>query len=129
MYNETYITIHSAAYYDCSNTLISGTLNVSDHDSVVIDYICNGEVKKITVPYAKITFNNVILKHGMIISFGYDTTSEVYSITVEDYDGECLMVKTDRPDVMFPLHDGVQIASKNHILEIIKQLFCGLYKE
>ena len=127
MYNETFITVYSAAYYDSSNALINGTLNVSDQDSVVIDYICDGEVKKITVPYAKITFNNVILKHGMIISFGYDSTSEVYSITVEDYDGECLMVKTDRPDVMFPLHDGVQIASKNHILEIIKQLFDELH--
>ena len=127
MYNETFITVHSAAYYDCSNTIINGYLNVCDHDSVVIDYICNGEVKKITVPYAKITFNNVILKHGMIISFGYDPETDIYDIIIEEEDGTCLMAKTNRPDVMFPMHSGIQIAAKNHIHEIIKQLFSELH--
>ena len=128
MYNETFITVHSAAYYDSSNAIINGTLNVSDQDSVVIDYICDGEVKKLTIPYAKVTFNNVILKHGMIISFGYDTTSEVYSITVEDYDGECLMVKTDRPDVTFPMNS-IQIVASHNILNIIKSIFTEMNLE
>ena len=128
MYNETFITVHSAAYYDSSNAIINGTLNVSDQDSVVIDYICDGEVKKLTIPYAKVTFNNVILKHGMIISFGYDTTSEVYSITVEDYDGECLMVKTDRPDVTFPMNS-IQIVASHNILKIIKSIFTEMNLE
>ena len=123
MRNETSIMIHSATYYDAlNNDPINGYLYVQDHDSVAINYIYKDTIKTMLIRFAKIVFNNVILKTGMNITFGYDTVSEIYDITIEDHDGECLMVKTDRPDVTFPMNS-IQIVANHNILNIIKTIF------
>ena len=129
MRDEISIVIHSATYYDgLSNDPINGYLNVHDHDSVAIDYIYKDAIKTITMQFAKIIFNNVILKPRMVITFGYDAVSEIYDITIEDHDGECLMVKTDRPDVTFPMNS-IQIVASHNILKIIKSIFTEMNLE